>query len=163
MDAKLEQKALLPCPFCGNDVQDDEGCFQVSGFKPPSTPVYAVRCGNPRCNAETSAESREQAITAWNTRALTQAQPGWRVVPVETEELLSAQTDELLALYRYGYAPEGFALVPAEPTSHMGDIGGIWVRNSPGRAVTEGDICRAMNVYRAMLAAAPAPQQGVGA
>src|SRR5690349_8613442 len=59
---------LLGCPMCGNDVNDDEGCFQVSGFRPPSTPAFAVRCGNPSCNAEVTATSRESAIAAWNRR-----------------------------------------------------------------------------------------------
>lgn len=59
---------LLNCPFCNNDVNEDEGCFQVSGFRPPSTPAFAVRCGNPSCNAEATATSRESAIAAWNRR-----------------------------------------------------------------------------------------------
>lgn len=60
---------LLNCPFCNNDVNEDEGCFQVSGFRPPSTPAFSVRCGNPSCNAEVTATSRESAIAAWNRRA----------------------------------------------------------------------------------------------
>jgi hypothetical protein len=35
---------LLPCPFCSNDVNDDEGCFR-------SGQQYEVRCGNPNCFA----------------------------------------------------------------------------------------------------------------
>lgn len=61
--------ALLPCPFCGNDMNDDEGCFQAGGFRAPSTPHWVVRCGNPSCNAETSAVNQDVAITAWNARA----------------------------------------------------------------------------------------------
>lgn len=54
---------LRNCPFCGNDVNDDEGCF-------PCSPKYwEVRCGNPACFAHDSVRStREEAITAWNTR-----------------------------------------------------------------------------------------------
>lgn len=60
---------LMPCPFCGNEVQDDEGCFQAGGFRSPATPHWVVRCGNPECNAETSATNAESAVIAWNRRA----------------------------------------------------------------------------------------------
>jgi len=68
---------LLPCPFCGNDVSDDEGCFQAGGFVRPSKPYWVVRCGNPNCNGETSAVNRELAVEAWNRRspANTKVQP----------------------------------------------------------------------------------------
>lgn len=65
---------LLPCPFCGNDVRGDEGCFQSAGFRTPSTPVWSVRCGNPECNADVSAIGEAAAIAHWNTRAATAAQ-----------------------------------------------------------------------------------------
>ena len=64
---------LKPCPFCGNDVNGDEGCFQAGGFVAPSTPYWVVNCGNPSCNAETSATTRDLAIYAWNRRARQEA------------------------------------------------------------------------------------------
>lgn len=66
---RLAMRELKPCPFCGNDVNDDEGCFQSGGFIGPKTPVWSVRCGNPSCNADVSAASADAAIAAWNTRA----------------------------------------------------------------------------------------------
>jgi hypothetical protein len=63
-DSLAQVQKLKPCPFCGNDVNDDEGCFQTGGFRS----YWVVRCGNPSCNAETSAVNREAAITAWNNR-----------------------------------------------------------------------------------------------
>jgi len=66
---------LLPCPFCGLDVTDDEGCYGMAG-------LWEVRCGNPNCFAhEPSDESREAAINRWNRRAaLPHMQPAGEVV-----------------------------------------------------------------------------------
>ena len=60
---------LLPCPFCGNDVNDDEGCFQSSGFRAETMPAWSVRCGNPGCNADVTATTREEVIVQWNRRS----------------------------------------------------------------------------------------------
>ncbi|HEY9145623.1 MAG TPA: hypothetical protein VIN36_02975 [Thiobacillus sp.] len=68
----------------------------------------------------------DRAAVAAITRALTQAQPGWRVVPVEPTEAMMEAGGSVEDLYRRG-TPETWA-----------------------------------KVYAAMLAAAPAPQQGEG-
>lgn len=61
---------LLPCPFCGYRMTDEEGgVYQKSGFIGAQTPVWEVCCGTTMCNASVTATSREFAITAWNTRA----------------------------------------------------------------------------------------------
>ena len=61
---------LLPCPFCGYDMTDEEdGVYQKAGFTGAQTPVWEVCCGTTMCNASVTATSRELAIAAWNTRA----------------------------------------------------------------------------------------------
>ena len=61
---------LLPCPFCGYRMTDEEGgVYQKSGFIGAQTPVWEVCCGTTMCNASVTATSREFAIAAWNTRA----------------------------------------------------------------------------------------------
>lgn len=61
---------LLPCPFCGYDMTDeDDGVYQKAGFTGAQTPVWEVCCGATMCNASVTATSREFAIAAWNTRA----------------------------------------------------------------------------------------------
>lgn len=75
MDDQQRARELEPCPFCGNAVQDDEGCFQSAGFRTGSTAVWSVRCGNPTCNADVSATSADGAIDAWNRRAALRAAP----------------------------------------------------------------------------------------
>lgn len=82
MTATERLSDLLPCPFCGNDVSDDEGCFQSGGFTPASVPRWSVRCGNPSCNGETCGVSRAEAVAAWNRRTLDAAPAD--PVPTET-------------------------------------------------------------------------------
>lgn len=56
---------LLPCPFCGLDVSDDEGCYPTNRDETE----WEVRCGNPGCFAhEPTRPTREQAIEVWNLR-----------------------------------------------------------------------------------------------
>lgn len=74
-DLMQQVRELLPCPFCGNTVQDDEGCFQSAGFRPHSTAVWSVRCGNPSCNADVSGTSADDAVDAWNRRSAMRAAP----------------------------------------------------------------------------------------
>lgn len=74
-DLMQQARELLPCPFCGNTVQDDEGCFQSAGFRPLSTAVWSVRCGNPSCNADVSGTSADDAVDAWNRRPALRAAP----------------------------------------------------------------------------------------
>ena len=56
---------LLNCPFCGNDVNDDEGCYPVDR----SGRMWEVRCGNPDCFAHDPVRAtRQDTIAAWNRR-----------------------------------------------------------------------------------------------
>ena len=75
--------ALLPCPFCGLDVTDDEGCFPLNHARSR----WEVRCGNPSCFAhEATDETREAAIARWNRRATLPTQSaGVEFVDVDAE------------------------------------------------------------------------------
>lgn len=66
MDAKLEQRELLPCPFCGDEAA-------IFGFG-PINPTFHVNCVRDNCCCGPDYRTRDEAITAWNTRAI-QAQP----------------------------------------------------------------------------------------
>lgn len=59
------RQELLPCPLCGNNVNDDEGCFPASKDR-----GWRIRCGNPSCTASVVHDSRAEAIRAWNRRPL---------------------------------------------------------------------------------------------
>ena len=48
---------LKPCPFCGSEAE----LFEAPG-------VYFVECSNPKCNYPTNWDTKEEAVTAWNTR-----------------------------------------------------------------------------------------------
>lgn len=123
MDA--EQRALLPCPFCGGEARRMKG----DGVE---FDINVIGCTGCNTNVSGLEDTPESAAAAWNTRALTQAQPGWRVVPVvPTPEMLNAATDATRA------------------GSDMD-----WTNRSPQKLFGQG--------YAAMLAAAPAPQQGEG-
>lgn len=84
MDA--EQKALLPCPFCGSEAR----------FEPHEwDAAWQVICNDPKeCDACVTGPTQAEAARIWNTRAL-QAQPaeggvgeGFVLVPVEPTEAM---------------------------------------------------------------------------
>jgi len=51
---------LKPCPFCG-DTHLDGGAFSTGDG-------YAILCGNPSCQVEMLAKTKESVIRKWNTR-----------------------------------------------------------------------------------------------
>ena len=65
MDEKLK-----PCPFCGHSMESDDenGCYQKSGFISASTTVWSVTCFETACNASVESTSKDAAIAAWNRR-----------------------------------------------------------------------------------------------
>ena len=73
---KSEAERLLPCPFCGAKdrtvagVKDHTLCVLERPSRGPGyAPYWSVECDG--CCAEGSPQdTQEQAITAWNTRAL---------------------------------------------------------------------------------------------
>ncbi|MET3929518.1 hypothetical protein ABIE51_001405 [Lysobacter sp. OAE881] len=61
---KQDAGGLLPCPFCGQDVTDDEGCFPAGG----ACGGYYVRCGNPYCHSDLWDYTKDGVIAKWNRR-----------------------------------------------------------------------------------------------
>lgn len=59
-----KEEELKACPFCGGEARLND------------RPYYIVRCDFPDCTAELAAlfDTKEEAITAWNTRTPDTAQ-----------------------------------------------------------------------------------------
>lgn len=75
---------LLPCPFCGLDVTDDEGCFPVGSERTQ----WEVRCGNPSCYAHDPCDKSLQAAAArWNRRATAARDAVIKALRAEVERL----------------------------------------------------------------------------
>lgn len=82
-----EDHALLPCPFCGEPPE-------VSGGDHNNP--WVVECVNPDCPvlcAVDGADTKKQAITAWNTRAALSATP-------TPEALVEAVVDAIICARR---------------------------------------------------------------
>jgi hypothetical protein len=64
---------LLPCPFCGGEATIDD---VSTSYRSDLKPVWGIYCSDQSCSIElwSSDEDRQAAITAWNTRAHTDAQ-----------------------------------------------------------------------------------------
>lgn len=62
---KPKETNLLPCPFCGGDLNNQDPMDTVYPSNRDKT-LYQVVCNN--CSATMLGESREEAITYWNTR-----------------------------------------------------------------------------------------------
>lgn len=139
---------LLPCPFCGgaaiiDDIENRSGLL-VRVLGPDDRVFYSVACGE--CNALIDQDYwlESEAIAAWNTRALKR--------PNEP-------------------APDGWKLVPVQPTPEMLEP---MAREDCKRDGLDPDEpepphghyprwygrCSAYDaMYRAMLAAAPTPPE----
>lgn len=75
---------LLPCPFCGLDVTDDEGCFPLDRERTQ----WEVRCGNPSCYAHDPCDKSLQAAAArWNRRATAARDAEIEALRAEVERL----------------------------------------------------------------------------
>ncbi|TDB27360.1 hypothetical protein ATCM_06640 [Stenotrophomonas sp. ATCM1_4] len=75
MDDQQRARELLPCPFCGYAMAEEDGAYQNDGFVAPQTPVWLVTCPDSDCNASVSGTSKESAMAAWNRRAALRAAP----------------------------------------------------------------------------------------
>lgn len=114
---------LLPCPFCGAEplLQEHPAhahCLQIGDWKMPDHPG-SWTVECCACNCGMINQSREQVLSDWNRRA---PQPA--------------------------AVPDGYALVPIEPTPEM-------VRAAEEAHMPFGDMDIALRM--AVLAAAPAP------
>ena len=154
---------LKPCPFCGGLAY-----FERTGTRRQSCIVACTECGARHESADEWAHSG----TAWNRRA--EAAP---IVPVAhvaevhmsryTIEWTNGPLAQGAPLYAAPIVPQGWRVVPMEPTPEMVQaylnannaywvrvdeappIIGKWRNGTPSEATAES--------YRAMLAASPAP------
>ncbi len=169
----LNEKALKPCPFCGKDAQIAPDEIGSGGQHVP--PYHAGCLRGAGCGIAFTADDPDEAIAEWNRRALSTA------TPPDVAGLIDELADEAdlcrnetatdiadlldraataLRLSAGGGVPDGWKLVPIEPTSEMIGSGGLASFKSDmatGLNVREGLI----STYKAMLAASPtAPAEG---
>lgn len=88
------REKLLPCPFCGAKAAMEDG----RNDRP-----WVVECPNRECRAQPfmdHADTRKQAITAWNTRATAQPEPTADAPGEARQRLLAlAECRDLSAVY----------------------------------------------------------------
>ncbi len=138
---------LLPCPFCGSPAEhypdgDMEG--------------YIIMCGNKNgdCNLQTFGfTTPEEAEKAWNTRAAIPQTGNFRENPISSTNNFRKIADTST---NSPAIPDGYALVPAEPTDEM--IAAAMNCEDMLFNSDESFCVQFGNIYEAMLAAAPKPQ-----
>lgn len=164
---------LKNCPFCGGEAE----IWRASAD--PKRPAWVGCMGRCAVLVSREYETTEEAIAAWNRRTPPAAVPdGWRDALEHVTELLvdtwhhqmDGDPEEqiavkdaraLLATLALS-VPEGWVLVPKEPTREMAiaaakALDDITV-DDPKAAAWD-----AMRAYRAMLSAAPTPPVDDGA
>ena len=164
---EMTDHTLLPCPFCGGKA----GVIQLTGDGPRT-----VECDECHCRSCWGTEE-EEVIAAWNRRTPPAAVPepwgwlcngkgdGWEERDkVVRDPKLIARYRERPDLWRIeplyigsppAAVPDGWVLVPKEPTPEM--------VMAYGEPFSEADAQRNEAVYRAMLSAAPTPPVEDGA
>mgnify|MGYP001435664827 CR=1 FL=1 len=132
-----KETELMPCPFCGGDeITVDEKRLSPTMNKPVGSLIsteirhFCHQSGLPQLVIQARGRDTEEAIAAWNTRA-----------------------DHIGNVNKM--VPEGYALVPLEPTDEMSMAG--QVQPIPEESFV-GDFRSAGyavdNIYKAMIAAA---------
>lgn len=129
------ESELLPCPFCGNDGTGPvESALHISHTElewRASHDSYSVQCD--RCTATMGySDSAEEAITAWNTRALpseavsagfqrsqADSNAGWRLVPVEDAANIADDLAEVA--YRRSSHPQALTIDTNDAWRRVGD------------------------------------------
>ena len=157
MNDQQRARELKPCPFCGGQPQPG---FASTGVPELEDCGYCyIEC----CDVHIHRDDEEACAEAWNRRAAPDA-VALRTAMETLEQIATAPDDQgakLNAAAAVAFlttqgagGPEGFVLVPVEPTPAMVVAG--------GKAAHDGDGMSAKQfyptVYRAMLAARP---QGV--
>lgn len=164
------QIELKPCPFCGKAAQIAPDEIGSGGQHVP--PYHAGCFRGAGCGIAFTADDPDEAIEEWNRRSLTSATPpdvakiadaieacDWSHVSIGNKAILR-QAATALRLSAGGGVPEGWKLVPVEPTPEM--IGAFWRQKNCGtQGVGErGPQTDDYSAYRAMLAASPTVEAG---
>jgi len=169
---KHDEKALKPCPFCGKAMMLRGALWPSEGdtdavihAEPTDCPMYDF------CDGTADGSIAEK----WNRRALTST------TPPDVAGLIGELADEAdlcrnetatdiadlldraataLRLSAGGGVPEGWKLVPVDPTPEM--LGAFWRQKNCGtQEVGErGPHTDDCSAYRAMLAASPTVEVG---
>ena len=100
----MDDKLLLPCPFCGGEADIEE----ISGNPFTDEPyTWAVGCKD--CNIGWYKETKEDAIAAWNRRVQpVSGNPITDNKPITNADRIRSMTDEELAQF-LGDEPPYFA------------------------------------------------------
>lgn len=141
--AEPDDSGLLPCPFCGSPAEhypdgDMEG--------------YIIMCGNKNgdCNLQTFGfTTPEEAGKAWNTRAAIPQTGNFRENPISSTNNFRKIADTST---NSPVIPDGYALVPVEPTRQMMAQGHFAMKGT--------DRGKFRRIYQAMITAAPALNKG---
>lgn len=88
-----QEAGLKPCPFCGGDTIHT----RIIETTDPTSPYVYHECD--RCQVETTARDRDEAIEAWNTRAAPSPEP----MQADLRETIARIVE--LAIERHGVSP----------------------------------------------------------
>lgn len=122
---------LLPCPFCSGQAYLTE---EPQGF--------GVECEDCDNGTRSNNWTREKAIDLWNTRAT----PAGMIKTEDSHQrVIDAVTGARKSWLRQGSLPDGYKVVPVEPTEAM--LNAAWDAHF---CDTDG----AKKIYKAMIEAA---------
>lgn len=132
------QEELLPCPFCGGEAQFRKALWPSDGNTDAIIHAAPSECGLSHFDIGTTDES---VIAAWNRRTPPAA---FETHPLPTINVVAHEAGNVKRSPPAA-VPDGWVLVPCEPTPAMVEAG--WIDKED---VNPDDI------YRAMISAAPA-------
>ncbi|EBO9637364.1 restriction alleviation protein, Lar family [Salmonella enterica] len=142
-----EENGLLPCPFCGGKAHQ----LTIERDDDPHFGGDVITCTE--CGASSHVEFgfKENLKSAWNSRAAM-----FRDLSQPVDPQISEYERIMLQAGNSPVIPEGYALVPVEPTDEMIEAAmnceDVLFNSDESFCVQFG------NIYEAMLAAAPQPE-----
>lgn len=137
LDTQPELVELKPCPFCGNDPLFEEPT-------PNNWHTYSVKCDHcpkPLQPLGAISESKDDAIAAWNERAL----------PISCEDEITKQMKKTSVLD--DYEPDEITVTPEMIQAGLRALVGSGLVDD----LLEADSEAVAQIFRAMLRASPEP------